>query len=412
MNQYVIIGNGIAGITAARTIRKQDSKSTISLIEKDHDGFIYRPALRQFLNNEIKEKELQGIPEKVYLKEDIKRIQGEALSIDKKEKSITYKEIKTKSLHQLPYTKLLIATGGNPRIPQELQKASTTSNCHTFRTLKDTKKMIHSIQNSENITIIGGGVLGVETAEIITQQGKKVTIIARSNNLLFHGIPENIVEKITQLLKEKNIEIILQGKITNVHMNNNQVTSLEINTKAIPCDDIIICTGISPNSHLAEKAGLTVNQGIQVDSSMRSSDSEIYAAGDCVSLSWFQRKTIGTWIANSCMGKVAGLHMTGTHIEYNPWPLYYHTFLFQRPIGFFGDYDAQGSESRREIMKGRKGIYKELVFQNDHLIGGSFFGGRPPPAPFFHLLRSNKIPQQGYKALLDDSYDYDSLWYI
>jgi len=144
---------------------------------------------------------------------------------------------------------------------------------------------------------------------------------------------------------------------------------------------------------------------------MRSSNEFIFAAGDCAVMEWSSRKTLRLWEPSRRMGRVAGANMAGGDENFDPFPSFYHTYLFGVPLGFFGDFDADEKKYDRVIKKTDDG-YKEIVIENGRLVGASFMGGRPFPPAFIHLMKTGKKIPGGLEELLDDGFDLESLWYI
>ena len=121
-------------------------------------------------------------------------------------------------------------------------------------------------------------------------------------------------------------------------------------------------------------------------------------------------ETLRLWEPARRMGRTAGANMAGGDETFDPWPMYYHTHLFGRPIGFFGFFDAT-EEGHERIVRATEDSYRELVLKDGMLIGASFLGGRPFPPPLLRLMRKGWPVDVDPRVLFDETFDLESLWY-
>ena len=409
--KYVIVGAGVAGIGAAREIRKRDTEGKITIIDENKEGHIYRPALKEYVVNRIDEEGVYGIQKNILKTEKINILTARAESINVEKKVVIYSQNGKKSV--IKYDKLLLSTGANPLFPPYLNDREKYSNVFAFRSFKDAELIkTHLEKNNGICAVIGGGVLGMEIAELLINAGWKALLISRSKNLVFHGIPEKLKEHVISLFKKNNVEIMTEVDVIEVLSTKNKFTGLITSKGNIKADMAIVCTGVAPNLLLAESAGIEVSKGIHVDKTMKTNIDDIYAAGDCAVMMWSSKKTLRLWEPCHRMGRTAGANMSGGTVEFDPWPIYYHTFLFNIPLGFFGEFDASLKGYDRVFKESKDIGYRELVIKEGILVGGSFLGGRPFPPPFFHMMKTKKAPKGDYKNLLNDDFDFESLWYL
>ena len=471
--RYLIVGAGVAGIEAAREIRRHDRKGTITIIDggnEDHQaGCIFRPALKEYLVGKVSEAALVVLPKGTLDRLGIEMIRGHAQALEAKKRVLTY-QTETGEKVTLAYDRLLLATGAPPRYPSYLLDDDGEpgfTNAHPFITLADTEVLWRGLKaRTGPILVIGGGILGVETAELLRQDGREVTLLSRSSNLLFPGIPEPLKARVMKLFGNKGVKVLLEAQVKRARSSTRELPNTKLTgqefageqTKAqklteqeseggevagqelagleladgstIDCCMAIVCTGVSPDPTLATSGGLEFSRGIHVDRQMTTSDENIFAAGDCAYMPWFPRGTLRLWDPARRMGRVAGANMTlRTSDEgpeavtfktaeegrgptrFDPWPTFFHTLLFDMPVGLFGEYDAPAEGHERLVRETGSG-YRELVLREGQLVGASFLGGRPPPPPFFHLMCSGHEPPGGYEQLLDDDFDHESLWYL
>ncbi len=418
---YIIVGAGVAGVSAVselwRCMPEMDfeawEEAKILMIDDsvdlDHPGYIYRPALKEFLYGDITAEGLDTGP----LGNFVDFIHGHITDIDSEKRTLTLVSAEGGEEETLDYHKLLLATGARALLPPYL-KGKNFRNVFPFRTRQQTEALKNWLSGHEGrCLVIGGGILGVETAEILWRMGHQVTLLSRSSNLLFKGIPEKLKEMTLELLREKGIEILMNQNVTGVQEGEDGlITSLELEGgKLLEFDTVVPCTGVGPDLRLAETAGLEVSKGIHVDEEMKTSNEHIFAAGDCCYLPWAETKTLRVWEPCRRMGQVAGANMAGFDDVFDPWPRYFHTNLFDIPYGFFGRYDAAGPGISRKTRV-TEDSYRELVLEDGAVVGASFMGGRPEPTPFLYFLRSGGNFPGDPKELLKDDFDFEQLWYL
>ncbi len=409
--RYIIIGGGCAGIEAAREIRRRDNVGKITVVDDSDEFFIFRPALKEYLMGDIRKEELRGLPRDFFRNNRIDFVNGIVSSLDTEKKEIMVKVNGKNTIKK--YENLLLATGGKPIYPPYLA-GTDFPNVFTFKTLLDTELIKSYLQDSDGrCIVIGGGVLGVETAELLARMGRKVTLVSRSDNLVFKGIPAGVKNGVKELFRKKGIDILTNMKVVDIEVKEDRIKGLVFqNGKSLEFDLLIACTGISPDLQLAADADIEVSKGIHVGRSMQTSKENIFAAGDCAYMNWNSRNTLRLWEPARRMGRIAGANMAGGNENFDPVPSFYHTYLFGVPLGFFGDFDAYGEGYERLIRKTDDSGYGELVIGNGRLVGASFLGGRPFPPPFIHLMRSGKTIPGGFGQLLKDGFDMEGLWYI
>ncbi|MDP6154728.1 MAG: FAD-dependent oxidoreductase [Candidatus Thermoplasmatota archaeon] len=407
--KYMIIGGGCAGIEAAREIRRRDSEVKIIIIDDSGDSFIFRPALKEYLMGAIRKEELRGLPAGFFIDKRIEFLKGTVTSLDADKTLITVKENGKDTVKN--YDKLLLAHGGRPNLPPYLGDRDL-KNVFQFKSLGDAESIKSHLKTSKGrCMVIGGGVLGVETAELLSRMDHNVTLLSRSENLVFRGIPKRLRQRVRNLFEKNGVAILMCKMVTDIEISGDRLTGLVLDDgNLLEMDMLIACTGISPNLNLAAEAGLEISKGIHVDRTMRTSRENVFAAGDCVVLDWSSRKILRLWEPSRRMGRIAGANMTGANEVFDPYPSFYHTYLFDVPLGFFGDFDTPGEDYDRVTRKTDDG-YRELVIKNNRLVGASFMGGRPSPPPFLHLMKSGKKIRGGFRQLLDDDFDIERLWY-
>ncbi|KJF25894.1 pyridine nucleotide-disulfide oxidoreductase [Clostridium aceticum] len=307
--KYVIIGNGIAGLSAAQTIRKFDPQGSIKIISSEKYLTYYRVKLSHFISKRFEDEELLLNKKQWYDENHIAVDLGvtvEALNPDQK-------ELQLSDGKKIFYDKLLIATGSHPFVPPVA--GAQMPGVFALRTLEDLKSFQHYLENCQTVTVIGGGLLGLEAAWAIKELGKKVNVVEFFPYLLPRQLDEEISKVFTEKLQQKDLHIYTNTAVEAI-LGEEKVTGLALKGgQELQTDAVLFSAGIRPNLDLAKSAALDVDKGIKVDHQMKSNLKDIFAAGDTIQI---EGNILGLWNTASDQGKVAGENMTGGSQRYQP----------------------------------------------------------------------------------------------
>jgi NADPH-dependent 2,4-dienoyl-CoA reductase/sulfur reductase-like enzyme/rhodanese-related sulfurtransferase len=321
--RIVIVGGSTAGPKAASRAKRIDPKAEVTILEKGHYLSYAGCALPYYISGHLKtQRELSeaisgslGGPE--YFRSvkgiDIKTL-SEVTEIDRKKKRVRYRDLMTNQEAELGYDALILATGSNPVVPESI--GVDLKNIFTLHGADDSERIKTALVNAmpRDIVILGGGLIGVETAEALTVSGAKVTIVEKCNQILPFLDPD-LSALVEQHMVMKGIRIIKNESI-NAFIGKKQVEYVQLQNYRLPAELVILAMGIKPNVGLAVQAGLTMGPtgAIAVNEYLQTSDPSIYAAGDCAE-TWHALLEkpyylpLGS-VANR-MGRIAGGNATG-----------------------------------------------------------------------------------------------------
>lgn len=359
INSYVIVGNGIAGLSAAETIRKKDKKGKITLISKESYLTYYRVKLSHYISKTFNDKELFVHNEEWYKEQDIDLILGTEV----KKVNSDLNEVEMENGDTIKYNKLLLATGSTPFIPPI--KGHEKEGVFALRTIEDLKEEQSYFKNCRSVTVIGGGLLGLEAAWAISKLGKNVNVIEQSPYILNRQLDEELSELLENLLNDKGINIYT-GYSTDEILGKEKVEGIRLGSgREIKTDAVVISAGIRPALNIVKDSDIKCGKGVQVNSYMETCIDNIYAAGDVAE---FNGRIIGLWGISAEQGKIVGENMTGGNAEYKLPEL--TTMLNLKEISVFSagnvkDYD----ETIGEIDVNNKVQYK-LFLCNGKVTGG------------------------------------------
>lgn len=370
---YVIIGNGVASISAIEGIRKIDQDSGILVISAEPDPTYGRPLISYYLSDTIRESSLPLRPESFYEKNKAElRLNTKVVSID-----TAAGTVKTDSGETIPYGRLLIATGGETfRPPVENLDGPDV---YSFIKKSDAEQLITSLNGKRKIVVIGAGLIGLKAAEGLAMRGMDVTVIERMR-LMWAYMDETAGRILLRHLEEQGLKFMEQTALLAVTRDGDEhVTGVVTDHGHMVCDAVILAAGVRPGLDLAVDAGLDVNRGIIVDDSLRTSAPDVFAAGDVAEardLLTGEPTVIPIWPNAYHQGFHAGVNMAGGDQPYAGTLSMNSIAYFGLPtvsVGLVNPPDTDDFEINVHIDEKNK-IYRKLVFQGNRLVGCILIG--------------------------------------
>ena len=294
------------------------------------------------------------------------------------------------------YDKLLIATGSQPIIISV--PGHTLPGVLTYRDLDDVHAMLLAAKSGGRAVVIGGGLLGLEAAAGLRNQGMEVTVLHLMPTLMERQLDPSAGYLLEKELAGRGIDIRTRANTKEI-MGEKRVEGVRLEDGTeIPADIVVMAVGIRPNAQLAKEAGLETGRGIIVSPSMQTSDPDIYAVGECIE---FEGRTYGLVAPLYEQAKVAGLALAGltaagfVHAETS-------TKLKVTGVNLFSAGDFAEAEGREEVVlrDAARGIYKRLVLEEGRLIGAVLYGDTGDGAWFFQKIRDAQPLSDSERELL------------
>jgi len=291
--RIVVIGGTAAGPKAASRAKRLDEQAEVTLLQKAPELSMASCGYPYYVAGEVRERNaLLCTPAGVVrdaaffagAKGVAALVETEVTTIDRKAKTVSWKRPATGETGHLPYDKLIIATGSVPKVPpipgRELAGVATLSSLADA----DALRALAATNKGQQAVIVGGGLIGMETCEALVTAGLGVTVVEALPRILSFLDPELalLVEKHAQ---SKGATILTGAGIGEILGRDGQVSGVRLaDGRELPCSLVVMAIGVAPNVALAQAAGLTIGKrgGIATDAHMRTSDPDIYAAGDCV----------------------------------------------------------------------------------------------------------------------------------
>ena len=349
MTDYVIIGNGVAGTTAAENIRKNDKDGRITIFTEEDFPFYSRIRLNEYISGDITEQDLIARKDQWYREKDIVlKIETRVTDAESSEKIVMTDDNK-----RIPYDRLLVATGSHSFIPPI--KGSDKKGVFAIRSIQDARDITDWVKDIENVVLIGGGLLGLEAGNALRKLGKKVMVVEFFPRLLPRQLDVDGAKRLQGMMETmgfsfrlgaKTEEITGADQVKGVHLEGGEELSAEM---------VIISAGVRPNLEMAESLGLTQDKGIVVDEKLRTNKPDVYAAGDVAA---FKGMPYGIWPAAMEQGEIAGINMAGGDKVYGGSTLSTTLKVVGIDLASAGNIDAENEFESKAFTGDTKGFNK------------------------------------------------------
>lgn len=320
---FIIVGGGLAGVSAAEELRAQGFGGSIRLIAAEpHPPYIRPPLSKGFLAGKEGLDAVYAHPEECYAENDIELLTGtKVFGVD----PIAH-EVTVAGGSPLRYDKLLLATGSSPRILTI--DGAELSGVHYLRTIDDSSALRSELAGGgRRLVLIGSGWIGMEVGATARELGNEVTILERDAIPLATAIGDELGTMFAELHREKGVVLRTRVTVERIAGNHGTVSAVVLaGGEEVPADLVLIGVGAVPNLALADDAGLVTENGIVVDQSMRSSDADIFAAGDVANAFHplaNMRLRSEHWANAIGEGKAAARGMLGQTESYEDIPYFY-----------------------------------------------------------------------------------------
>lgn len=363
----LIIGNGIAGVSAAKAIRERNSDCDITIIASEAHLTYYRPELTGLISDEVNYDKLYVHKEEWYKDNNINlKLNTVVENIDTNNNCIVLNDGE-----KLPYDKLILANGSDSFIPPicGIDKRGVLK----LRNLQDLKNIKEYIKENScsKVTIIGSGLLGLEAAESFHSYGLKVTVLERASRILSKQLDEEASKLFEEMVDNYGINIIKEASAVEI-LGDSKVEAVKLsNGQIIDTDLVLVSVGITPNVQLVKDTNLKVNRGIIVNEKMETNIENIYACGDIAEL---KGRVFGIWAPSEEMGVTAGANVVGDNLVFEDFMLSTMLQAFDTQVFSCGDLKEDEKVATIIVKDNSKKIYKRLFFKDKKLVGCILLG--------------------------------------
>lgn len=397
----VIIGAGVAGVTAARGIRSKAPDAKVSMYTDEAYPYYLRPKLPAFLAGDVSQDELFFRQQDWYGENDL------FLNLSSKVMNLKpeRRELRLADQSRISYDRLLLATGSRPFMPPI--EGNDKRGVFVLRTLDDALAIRSYAQNSKRALVVGAGLLGLEAGIALAKLGLEVTVLERSHHILRKQLDEQGAEVLEKLLGDQGLRIAKNAVCKRI-LGEDAVSGVLLESgEKLDGDLLLVSAGVRPNIHLAEEAGLEVNRGIIVDDTLQTSHEDIFALGDAAE---FEGMVWGIIPAAVNQARVAASTVLGDATARYPGTIPSTTLKIAGiELTSVGAVHGQGEDEEIRKVDAARGVCKKLVLRDDRIVGASFLGDRKGITPITQLIEKGTDISGHKEELLDEDCDWKQI---
>ena len=406
MKHVVVIGNGISGITAARHIRKL-SNFKITVISAESEYFWSRTALMYIYMGHMKYQHTKPYPDDFWQKNKIDLIHGYVQHID-----TALKTLSLKNDQSIPYDVLILATGAQSNKfgwpGQDLEGVTGMVN------LQDLETIEKYTQNIERGVIVGGGLIGVELAEMLSSRNIPVTFLVREAGFWNNVLPEQDAALISRHIREHHVDLRLETELKEI-LSDAQGKVRAVVTQAgeeIACQFVGLTAGVHPNISLVKDSEIATNRGIKVNSYLETNIPDVYAIGDCAEHidPLPERAPVEqVWYTGRMMGETVAKTICGTKTAYKPGHWFNSAKFFDIEYQTYGRVWSKLRDNESDFYweddSGRLAMHFVFDSGNKKFLGINTFGIRLRHDKFDQWLQQEATINDVMSNLYDANFD-------
>ncbi len=403
---YVVIGDGIAGSTAAETLREEDPDADIFVLTDEGEPLYNRILIKEFAKGKLPESPIAIHDEEWYDEREIElQLNTHVTSVDAEERLV-----QSHTGEEYSYDKLLVATGGTPRqLPVE---GSHGDGVHHFWTFEDARAIREDAKQADHAVIIGAGLLGIDLAAICGAQDVNAHYLMRGESWWRYALSEDGASIIHDAMREMDVTPVFNSGAAEFELDDNGhvVATIDANGDRYSCNFVGVAIGLHFNTEFLTGTGIEEDDGIVVDEYMQTSADDIYAAGDItrfydVITGNYQQN--GSWGSAKTQGQVAARNMVADEPEeVFRWVSSYSITHFDFPFLSFGHPTVGDRYVERRF---EDDSWRRIALQDGKVIGGVLIGDLAPQTALKRLIREEVDVSGVTDRLLEPQVDLESV---
>jgi NADPH-dependent 2,4-dienoyl-CoA reductase/sulfur reductase-like enzyme len=398
--RYVILGNGVCGMEAALLLRRRDAGAAISLVSDEHDHFFSRPALMYVFCGQLDLRATEPYDRGLYQRLGFARVRGRVKELAAPARALVFEDGR-----RLGYDRLLLAVGSRGR-PAPWPGAEGPG-VHHFVTLRDLERLDAEARPGARAVVIGGGLIGVEVAEVLKQRGLSVAFVIRENwyfPLALDGAESSLV---SEHMRAHGIDVRLGVNLSSIERaESGGARGVRLATgETLAADLVVVSIGVVPNTAFLAGGGLALSKGgaVEVDDALRTNLPEVWAAGDCANVTWSDgsRRPEQLWYTARDQGRAAAASMLGDEVRYRRGTWYNSAKFFDLEWTTAGwvppllDWDntpldpGPGVRTWFQRVPGRFQSQK-IVLKGERVVGFNMLGSRWNHEPLLEWIQERR----------------------
>jgi NADPH-dependent 2,4-dienoyl-CoA reductase/sulfur reductase-like enzyme len=339
----VILGNGVAGVTAALRIRKRHPDARLTLVSGESLDYYSRPALMYLYMGHMRFRDVQPHPPAFWRDHRIERVQGWVDAVDVAAQTLRFRDGRT-----LSYEKLLLATGSTTN--KFGWPGQSLRNVQGFCNLQDLQSLEEASPGLRRAVIVGGGLIGVELAEMLLTRGIHVTFLVREPSYWSNALPAEESAMVTETVRAHGIDLRLSTELRSIEDDGTGRAGAIVTNhgERIECGFVGLTTGVKPHIDFLAGSGIPTRRGVLVDTSFRARVPNVFAAGDCAEITESAEATQGRveqlWYTAKKHGEIAGDVIAGEVRTYSRGVWFNSAKFFDLEWQTYGD--VPGADAR------------------------------------------------------------------
>lgn len=391
--RYVIVGDGAAGLTAARHIRERDLSASITMVAEDPHPAYYRAALTNYLLGELRDDQLWAVPPGFFTDHRVHRRHARAVGID-----VDQRKLRLHDGTALDFDAALVASGARARRPSF--PGADLAGVTTLRTLQDAQAILDAVlmRKAERAVVIGGGPLAVELATALCERRLHTTLVVRGAQLLSGALDDEASDLVLARLRQLGVDVRTNDEVEAAIGADGALTQVRTRAGAtLPCTLLGVAIGVRRNSEWLEGSGVALDgDAVTVDRHMATSAAGVWAAGDVAKP---PGPVLQLWEPAQLQGRSAAAAMVGAELAYVMRTHYFATRLGDLDFASVGNAEDRGSD---DILVGRDAdtpgaiAHRKLWLKEGRLVGAVMLGHR-----------SQRVRRRGriFRKLIDRALD-------
>ncbi|WP_018257716.1 NAD(P)/FAD-dependent oxidoreductase [Halomicrobium katesii] len=403
---HVIIGDGIAGSSAAESIREADPDADVTVITDEGEALYNRILIKEFAKGKLPEAPISIHEPEWYEERDIDL----ELNTHVTEVDTDAHEIHTHEGDSYEYDKLLVATGGTPaQLPVDNADAD---GIHHFWTFQDARNIREHAEETDDAIIVGAGLLGIDLAAICGAQGIDGTFLMRGNRWWRYALSLDGAEIIHDAMRDVGVEPVFESGVDHFEVDDDGHVEAAVDPDGNRYDGDFagVAIGLDFNTEFLAGSEIETDDGIVVDEYMQTNVEDVYAAGDITQFYdtiLDERAQNGAWGSAKEQGSVAGANMVADAEEEEfRWVSTYSITHFDFPFLSFGHPTLGDEDCERKYSDTE---WRRLTFKDGKLIGGVLIGDLSQQSKFKKLIREEREVADKKELLLEEDVDIERL---
>ncbi len=399
--KVIVIGNGLAGTIAAKTLRELDSGVEVHVYAEEKVPYYPRPNLVEYIAGRLPYERLFAFSEDWHIRQNINIHLGKPVrKIHPKSR-----EVEIESGKKVSYDALLVANGASSFIPAI--KGSEKRGVFTLRNLDDAQAILDFLKDHSRVVVIGGGLLGLEIARGLKSRGAEVEVVEFFDRLLPRQLDKHGASLLKKQIESQGIRVRL-GVATEEIAGQQEVTGLKFKGgEGTVANLAVIAAGVRPNLGLLIEAGLTTDKGLVVDDFLRTNLPQIFGAGDSIQ---HDGKVYGIIPASFDQARTVAYNILGEPKKYEgtvPSNTLKVAGITMTSVGTVNPEGLDYQEIR--TLKEDEGVYKKIVLLGGAMVGAIWMGTEKDTNEIVRAVTARRQVSQWINHLLEDTFDFSVL---